>query len=150
MLGDRLPALAQWEVTRTMWHHRPAHGPYRDARPLADQSEHVDLLAAALLHHRQSGSTGPARQERTYRLHRAALDDRVALLWPDPAPGELAVPADQSARHLLEWDRTQPDAPQGDCQHARWYDHPREYVRHAYRQDMAVDAEVRSSGHAAD
>ncbi|MGY3677433.1 hypothetical protein ACVWXU_001056 [Streptomyces sp. TE33382] len=142
VLGDRLPALAQWEAMRTMWHHRPAHGPYRGARPLADQREHVDLLAAALLHHRQAGSTGPARQERAYRLHRAALDDRVELLWSDPAPGELAALADQSARRLLEWDRTQPDASQGDCQQARWYDHPREYVRRAYRQDMAVDAEV--------
>ncbi|MFD3662821.1 hypothetical protein ACFWVF_19860 [Streptomyces sp. NPDC058659] len=142
VLGDRLPALAQWEAMRTMWHHRPAHGPYRGARPLADQREHVDLLAAALLHHRQAGSTGPARQERAYRLHRAALDDRVELLWSDPAPGELAALADQSARRLLEWDRTQPDASQDDCQQARWYDHPREYVRRAYRQDMAVDAEV--------
>ncbi|MFE9424230.1 hypothetical protein ACFYNO_14830 [Kitasatospora sp. NPDC006697] len=142
VLGDRIPALAQWEVTRTMWHNRPDHGPYRGARPLADQSEHVDLLAAALLHHRQAGSTGPARQERAYRLHRAALDDRFALLWPNPPPGELATLADQSARRLLEWDRTQPDASQGDCHQARWYDHPREYVRHAYRRDTAIDAEA--------
>ncbi|MFJ4800888.1 hypothetical protein [Streptomyces murinus] len=57
-----------------MWHQRP----YRGARPLADQREHVDLLAATLLHHQRAGSTGPARQERAYRLHRAVLDDRVA------------------------------------------------------------------------
>lgn len=138
VLGDRVPALAQWEATRTMWHHRPAHGPYLGARSLADQREHVDLLAAALLHHRQAGSTGPPRQERAYRLHCAVLDDRVALLWPGTPPGELGALADQSARRLLEWDRTQPDASQADCQQARWYDHPREYVRHAYHQDTAV------------
>ncbi|GAA2442974.1 hypothetical protein GCM10010433_50220 [Streptomyces pulveraceus] len=142
VLGDRIPALAQREATRTMWHHRPNHGPYRGARPLADQREHVDLLAAALLHHRQAGSTGPARQERAYRLHRAVLDDRVALLWPGSPPGELAALADQSARRLLEWDRTQPGTSQGDCQQPRWYDHPRDYVRHVYRQDTVVDAEA--------
>ncbi|MER7688239.1 hypothetical protein [Streptomyces sp. NPDC097610] len=118
---------------------RPAPGrPERARRPARRRAP---APPAGRLHP-QAGSTGPARQERAYRLHRAALDDRVALLWPGPPPGELAALADQSARRLLEWDRTQPDTSQADCHQARWYDCPREYVRHAYREDMAVDAEA--------